>query len=176
MGSYTLMPLHNYRFKILGIAISVISIILMLLLRNFELFNLSDTMSKENQFNLFLWINCFGLFGIVYSREKHEDERIQLIRDRTFRVSFVFLISLLMSLSFTAIIANLNNTSFEIGHIVPVTMTLVFHLLLFYFRLYSNADTSEPEQTVMQNILRNKALFVVYLAVTIITLFLILFL
>ncbi len=171
MGNFTLMPVHSYRLKIYGIIISVIAIALMIVLKLNDTFSLSTAITRDAQFNYLLLINCFGLFLIAYSKERYEDERTQILRDKTFRLSFVFLLAILLSNSFTAMAFNLDPSVYNISSIVPfdVTIALSFQLIVFYIRINTNASVSGPELTVMQNILLHKALSIILIIAMIIT-------
>ena len=171
------MPVHSYRHKIFGIIISVIAIALMIVLKLNDTFSFSTAITRDVQFNYLLLINCFGLFVIAYSKERYEDERIQILRDKTFRLSFVFLLAMLLSNSFIAMAFNLDPSVYNISSIVPfdVTLALSFQLIVFYIRINTNASVSGPELTVMQNILLHKILsFILIIAMIIISIVLLL--
>lgn len=130
---------HSHRFKMIGIQITVISVIVMLLISLTDSFRISDNMTSLEQINLTILIACLGLFMIAYSEEKHETEETTRLRDRTFRVTFGFLLALLISNSFTTILFGLNSPSYSISNMVPldVAIALCFHLVIYYYGKYT---------------------------------------
>ncbi len=177
MKSYALMPLHSYQMKIVGAALSVVAIILILAVSFIDGLVLVPKFAKV-QLELLLWINAMGLNFIAFSKERNEDERISLVRDRTFRSTLGMLLAMMFAASIT-------DTLFT-SHIQPVyliqpfalilNITLIYHLLVFYIRLNTNAGVDVEEQTVLQNIRNNLKLYIIFLAINVVTLLLLLFL
>lgn len=168
MKNLALMPLHSYKMKLVGILFSVISIVLMVIISYVDNFSLISEFDKDTQFYLFLWVNGAALFTIAFSREKVEDERISMIRGRTFITTAGGMFATLLAFSFVSLIYKLQ--PIRAVEIFPflTNFFLIFHLLVFYFRIYFNVEIPLHEVTVMQNIRNNKRIYIIYVIIYIV--------
>lgn len=168
MSNYALMPFHSFKVKLVGIVFSLISIVLMVIISYVDNFSLISEFDKDTQFYLFLWVNGAAMFTIAFSKEKVEDERISLIRDRTFVSTAGGMFATLLAFSLVSVIYHLE--PMKAGEIFPflTNFFLIFHLLVFYYRIYFNVEIPLHEVTVMQNIRNNKRIYIIYVIIYIV--------
>lgn len=175
MKSYALMPLHSFQVKIVGAVISLIAIILLLLVNFIDglvLIPKPDGM----QVDILLWINAMGLFFIAFSKERYEDERVSLVRDRTYRSTLGMMLAVMFAISITDALVRPQSQAVHPIQVFPTMLiiTLIYHLIIFYFRLYSNVNMDVEEQTVVQNVKNNRLLYIIFLTINVIALLILL--
>lgn len=90
------MSMYDYRGKIWGLIISAIALLAMIgeRLKGFIIFK---KLTVAQHYGIFEWIMLAGLFCIIYSKEKHEDERAKQIRSKSFQMSFALTMSVLLA-------------------------------------------------------------------------------
>jgi Ca2+/Na+ antiporter len=101
-------PLLSYKSKFIGI----VSIVVGCILIAYSLFY-----RKINQ-DVAIWLICFGLFCIAYSREKDENSKYLLYRYHSFRISFALM----------TVIVLVTSSSFIFGN-KPVKISCLYALL-----------------------------------------------
>lgn len=95
--------LLNNKMKILGLVLSVLSMMLILISKSGHLL-LIPQLGTTREYDLLIWFLAVGLYLISFSREKIEDERIRMIRNRCLLIGLTLTLSLLLVLSFIGII------------------------------------------------------------------------
>ncbi len=176
MDNYTLMPLYGHKFKPVGLIFIIISFSLFFFTDKICQLALFHNFSKTDCITLLMCLIVIGLYFIAFSKEKYEDERTSLIRDKTFRVSFVTVVSALIAVTLTQMVFLSDFSGDKLITISKVhqlfmflaILSLLTHLIIFYYRLFTNSDTSSYDFTVMENIRNNKLLYaffaILYLA------------
>jgi hypothetical protein len=167
MNNYTLMPLYGYRLKYPGIALSVISVTALFFVNKIYALSLFDGFNKIDYYTLCLLLSGIGLFYIAFSKERNEDERIAIIRDKTFRMSFATVVACFMAITIPQmfLIGDYNSSKMiSISKVYAMFMFLLNLCLLnqvvvFYFRIYTNSDMKSYDFTVIENIKNNKTLY-----------------
>lgn len=171
MKAYSIMPLHSYEMKFVGIVISTLSIIAMIIVNQTGKLTFIEGLDAEGHFYLYFLLNSIGLYTIAFSKEKLEDERVQALRDKTFRASFGMIISTMLAMSITYLLMSIHS-EVKLREFVPFITTLVlsFHLVVFNIRLYTTNVIEENELSVFQNIKNHKAFFIGFVILNIILL------
>jgi hypothetical protein len=177
MKGFTTM--YDYRGKISGIIISAIGLALMVAER-IHPFTISGKWNPEQNYSLFLWIMMLGLFLIMYSKEKIEDERNKLIRLKAFQISFMIMVGTMLAFCLTSGTANQTDLKMEGKdlYIFPAigifTYLLVFHVGLYFDEAWDYEDKGLI--TNLKNIKRNGLGYLAYLVVCIILMILLILL
>ena len=94
--------LADHKFRILGLAISVLAIVLLSILHilNFEY----EAGWYDRIFIINHFIIVFGLYMLMYSKEIHDDERVQRIRYTLIKMSYALtVIGILVYMSITTL-------------------------------------------------------------------------
>lgn len=161
MKDFTLVPLNNYHFKKIGIGITGVSLLLLLLSPGLELFKVVSTWTLEQNENLLKVLLGFGLYTIVFSQEKEEDERVAHIRGRALRFGFMILTAVSLSLGIVGITFDATS-SFSPIHLAELTaMVLLVYLVYFYYSLYFDPKGNYTENTPSENYSKNKRMVVI---------------
>jgi len=168
MKNLTLFPMQSYKGKTVGVAISVLSMILMILASKLDNFILIKSFDNSQHFQLFFGLTVLGLYLIAYSKEKIDDERVQKIRSKSLQISFGILISILLVINFVGIIS----PSFSINagtHLFLIAaIGLLIYLFFFYVALYFDPTWTYNDDTVLANVKKNKLFFLLYTLVIIV--------
>lgn len=171
MKAYSLMPLQSHKMKLVGIIISTLAITAMVIENLTGKLLLIDGFDVNRHFYFLFLLNSIGLYTIAFSKEKIEDERVQVLRDKTFRASFGLTMSTMLALSITYLFMSVQS-EVKLWEIFPfmATLMLSFHLIIFNIRLYTNNIIEEGEVSLFQNIKNHKAFFIVFVVLNIILL------
>ena len=123
--------LADHKFRILGLAISVLAVILLIILYllNFEY----EAGWYDRIFIINHFIIVFGLYMIMYSKEIYDDERVQRIRYTLVKMSYALtVIGILVYMSITT----LDRVELSIYFILYIIeAVLIFYQLLFRYCL-----------------------------------------
>jgi|WetSurMetagenome_2_1015567.scaffolds.fasta_scaffold00040_7 hypothetical protein len=116
-------PLMSYRYKVVGLIFLIITLIFLILCL---IYNPGYT-------RFVYWLICFSLFCITYSKEKNENESVDLyekLRYHSFRISIALttIIALISSFSFI-----IENKRIEINCLHTVIFLLFTQLVVYYF-------------------------------------------
>lgn len=170
MDNYSLMPLYGFRLKYVGIAISILSLTLLFITEKLSHIPTFQGYSEKEFGIILLCLNGIALYFIAFSKEKHEDERISLIRDKTFRVSFGSVMAALIALTVSQMffMKDVDNermitlsTAF-LMFMFLMNLGLITQIVVFYYRIFTNSDTASYDFTVTENIRNNKVLYLVF--------------
>ncbi|MBS1776753.1 MAG: hypothetical protein JSS64_10790 [Bacteroidetes bacterium] len=130
--------MYNYRVKYWGIVVSAFFLVLLVVLRisSFSLLGLSP----ESFLALSKFIFLAGLIIIAYSKEKHEDIRIEMYRRESLQFSFYLTQSLLLG---GALTAELNQKNMiESGLLTLIaTISISSYLATFNFFLLTGKQS-----------------------------------
>lgn len=91
--------LMSYTSKLIGIGMTLVGVGLSIAeyATSFVVFK---KFSPAIHLNFFLWFMLFGLFMIAFSKEKHEDERVKLIRSKAMMQAFLISSAAMMGFGF----------------------------------------------------------------------------
>ncbi len=121
------MNLLNSKFKLVGLSIIILTILIIIIPKLFSF----DVKEKfQNGKSIVQVLIIFGMFLIIISKNKIEDERIVLLRLRAFFYSFIF-----------AIITALLNLIFKL-EIYNSEFSLIFKMCIIYLSYFYFPDTS----------------------------------
>lgn len=128
--------MNNHKWKIGGMVISTVGVLAMVF-EKFSAFIVFKNLNITQHYLIFEWIMLLGLMIVIYSKEKHDDERVKMIRLKSFQISFLIIVGLMMNLGGISIVS-----SRGLGSINPETLLLIssmgiiLYLLTFHIGLY----------------------------------------
>ncbi len=135
--------MDDQKFRILGLAISVIAITLLSIL------HILDYEYEEGWQNRIFIINhfiiVFGLYMIMYSKEAHDDERVQKIRYSLIKFNYAITISAIMAYIAITSLDRVELSVFIIFYIIEAG--LILFQLLFRYSLATNPSWIFKEKT-----------------------------
>jgi uncharacterized membrane protein len=164
MIDLNLAPLNNYTFKIFGIGVTVLTLVVAI---PFTIFGIESI--PTNVFMIFL---TMGLVIISTSKEKIEDERIQKIRGHASRVSFTYVISLLVALGITQ---QFSSKDIVNNPLLIAAFGLCLYIFLFHFSLRKDFFLIDKDETIAESVKRNKGFYMIYMIMSIAIMLLMLF-
>lgn len=121
--------MYSYKGKIAGFIIAGIGLVAMLI-QKFTHFTFIKKLNSEQHFSLLLWLTLFGLFMAALSKEKHEDERVEQVRGKSFMHVFAFMFGVTLAFALTMSITPA--TDAEASTIVPGDVVMLGRMLMFY--------------------------------------------
>lgn len=126
--------LANHRFKLLGLILSGLGLILFIILK---ILNYSYEEGWEDRiFTINHFVIVFGMVMIMYSSESNDDERVKLIRHSLLRFFFALLVcGIMLYITFTSL-DRFKGSFYEILYIIEGV--LVAYLLAFRYSLWKN--------------------------------------
>ena len=135
--------LADHKFRIFGLFISIVAIILLVTLHM-----LNYQYEEEWHDRIFIinhFIIVFGLYMIMFSKEIHDDERVQRIRYNLLKVNYTLTIcGILGYISVTT----LDRVEFSIYYVFYIIETvLIIYQLLFRYCLATNPGWIFKETT-----------------------------
>jgi hypothetical protein len=152
--SFTAYPLQGYWGKILGIFLSILFLILFLILFNYEIVLLSKY-SNQLHYEFCYLMFMFGLFMIAFSKEKIEDERIKLIRGKSYQVGFMLLISASLANTFVEVYSIDDTKSLDfvsrLTNYINVTLALLISIGYFYYSKWRDSDSTYSDGGPIDN-------------------------
>ena len=99
----------------------------------------------DQQIKLGLWIIAFGLFGMAFSKERIDDERVQEVRNVIMRNCFRFLLVILMLISLRIV----TQPEFEFKYTLELTiLCLIGYHIFFNAALYFNPSWITTEYRI----------------------------
>jgi hypothetical protein len=135
--------LADHKFKILGLIISVIAVVLLVIL------HLLDFEYEEGWNDRIFIINhfiiVFGLYIIMYSKEFYDDERVQRIRYNLLKLSYALTISGILAYLGISTLDRVDLSIYIILYIIEAV--LILYQLLFRYCLAMNPSWIFKEST-----------------------------
>ncbi|MDC1068571.1 hypothetical protein OAQ99_05360 [Candidatus Kapabacteria bacterium] len=127
---FTPYPMQGYWGKKFGFVIAMISTIYIIAFGFFDLTIFKSSNSQDHAVGT-LWLLCFGLFSMMMSKEKVEDERVMLIRAKTMQMFISFLFVPIITIGFfSSFIEGFSHSDFT-------TLTLILTAFILY-NIYFN--------------------------------------
>lgn len=162
MNQFTLFPLNSYKAKIVGIILSIFSVILMVL-EKINQFIVLKNLDPSQHLQLLFLLLLAGLFIIAFSKEKIDDDRINLIRGKAFQIGFGMILAI--SISFSVVCVLSPTMAFNTAHALPliILISLSIYLIVFNVGIYLDLQSMYNNGSALLNIKKNKAFFLVYL-------------
>lgn len=135
--------LANQKFKVLGLVISVIAIVLLTIL------HLLDYEYEDGWYDRIFIINhfiiVFGLYIIMYSKETYDDERVQKIRYSLLKLSYALTVCGILAYMGITTLDRFEFSIYIILYIIEAV--LIFYQLLFRYCLAVNPSWIFKETT-----------------------------
>jgi hypothetical protein len=154
MKDINLAPLYQYKFKYIGLVITVTSFLFFVLL-DIDFFKTKNSFIYSDI--LFIVATC-GLLLMANSREREEDERVSTIRAFSMRSGFLLITAILIALQ----IVRLKSPSLCYETITIAFLGLFIYNLLFNFCLTNNLFLAYKNESLSQSINGNKVFYVIY--------------
>jgi hypothetical protein len=126
--------LANHRFKVLGLILSVLGILLFIILKMLDYTYEEGWEDRIFMINHFVIV--FGMVMIMYSRESNDDERVKLIRHSLLRFFFALLVCGIMLYVIFTSLESLEGSFYFILYIMEAV--LAAYLLVFRISLRTN--------------------------------------
>jgi branched-subunit amino acid transport protein AzlD len=166
--------MYDHKWKVWGVIISAIGLIAMVTERLMP-FVIFKKFTAAQHYSIFEWIMLLGLIGIMYCKEKYDDERARAIRLRAFQISFAMMQAVLLGMALTGSISLKAGEEFEPSILfVFSAMGIILYLLVFYVGLYFDFlweyEDKEAGWENIKNMGKNKWGILAYLAITIVLL------
>ncbi len=141
MNKFT--SLADQKFRVLGLAITIISIVLHIILQLFDYEYEVGWYDRIFIINHFIIV--FGLFIIMYSKETLDDERVQRIRYILLRMNYALTV---IGIMVYMIITSLDRVEFSIYVILYIIeVVLIFYQILFRYCLARDPGWIFKERT-----------------------------
>jgi hypothetical protein len=139
----------GYKGKIGGIVLAGIGL-LSLIVQKLTHFTIIEKWNSAQHFNLLLWVTLLGLYTIIFSKEKIEDERVQHIRVKSLMYAFTLTIGLTLVFAFNVTLmptqdpGMVNGTALTADDIIEIGRMMMFlpavamaiYLVMFHVGLY----------------------------------------
>jgi hypothetical protein len=141
MGRF--ISLSDHKFRIFGLIIFIVATILLVTLHilNFQY--------EEGWYDRIFIINhfilVFGLYMIMFSKEVHDDERVQRIRYGLLKVAYTLTLSGILCYMSLTILDNVEFSIYVVFYIIEGV--LIIYQLLFRYCLAGNPDWIFKETT-----------------------------
>ena len=126
--------LANHRFKLLGLALATLGIILLAILRILDYSYAEGWEDRIFMINHFVIV--FGMVMIMYSSESNDDERVKLIRDSLLKFFFALLVCAIMLYVIMTSLESLKGSFYGILYIIEIV--LAGYLITFRISLRTN--------------------------------------
>jgi hypothetical protein len=124
--------MYDYRGKIAGMIIAAVGIIL-LIVQKITGFTVLEKFNADQHFNMILWFTLLGLFTMMFSKEKMEDERVQFIRMKSLLYAFVLMIAATLAFGLTVSIMPFEDMDLKDGTtLTPDDIIMGGRMLMFY--------------------------------------------
>lgn len=166
MRGYKVM--YDYRGKVSGMVIAALGTIA-LLIQKYTHFTVLAGLNSDQHFNVLLWVTLFGLFLMMFSYEKHEDERVKQIRAKAVMIVFGIMTGAILAFALTiSIIPFIDPGDLQpaaadegvwLGRLLMfypavgiVLYLLIFHVGIYYDKVWDYSDNI----SVLENIRKNK--------------------
>jgi hypothetical protein len=143
--------MYDYRGKVAGMIISALSIIAMVA-EHMHPFLLNQRWNEQQQHGIFVWLTLFGLFLMMYSKERVDDERTKQIRLKSIQVAFMLMVSTMSAFGLTMNLAG-EQVDAQLLYFFPA-MGVVLYLLMFHVGLYFDQVWEYEDKGLISN-LRN---------------------
>jgi small-conductance mechanosensitive channel len=131
-----LFPLNPYKNQKYYLGMLGLGFILLALHIIGNQLSLIVTLTHQQSSTLYSLLICLSLYGITFSKEKIEDERVQTIRSRSISLSFSALVSLMLAALIPFTFFDTVNLSLPSGIIILLMISLSIYQLHFRISLY----------------------------------------
>ena len=161
------VTMYSYKGKVAGMIVAAIGIIA-LLVQKFTRFTVVSQWNSDQHYVVLLWITFGGLFTMMFSHEKVEDERVKQVRAKALAIAFMTETAALMAFGLTmAISAQKAGADKEVMDAAALiewgklllffpAVAIVMHLIIFHIGLYYDKVWNYSEETsVIQNLKKN---------------------
>lgn len=165
MKGMTIM--YEHRAKKWGVAISLVGLLL-LVAEKVHPFSLMQKYTPVQHTAAFQWFMLLGLFCVIYSKEKYDDDRAKAIRLKAMQIAFMMQTGVTLS---TALVGYFIKDAAAIppGLLFLIAALGAFtYLLVFHFGLYFDEHWDYEDRSLwnnLRNIGRNKWGMLLYLAI-----------
>ncbi|KAA9325019.1 hypothetical protein [Adhaeribacter soli] len=168
MNYFTLFPLQGYWGKFVGLAISIVSLLLLLIYTLAGPTFLLKVFSPEKQLVSLLWLFSIGLFMLSFSKEKIDDERVQLVRYTALRgmvlMCFIGLFSSFSPLMIDDLGMSLMAKGSTLALVLMVIVApLLTYQVIFNIGLHLNTDWVYNDLSAEDNLKKNPKFFLFYI-------------
>lgn len=126
--------LANHRFKLLGLVLSIMGLILFITLKILD-FTYEEGW-EDRIFTINHFVIVFGMIMIMYSSESNDDERVKLIRHSLLRFFFALLVCGIMLYATMTSLDRFEGSCFDILYIIEAV--LLSFILAFRYSLRTN--------------------------------------
>lgn len=123
-------PLISYKFKWVGFLIAIIAVAVLLSIKIF------DVLPADFYKQLFMHILLIGLFIVVISKDKNEDERIDKLRYRAFAFAFVLGVAMILLMPLAALFLDTLTSRLPLEWEQDQSIFFVMSSFLFYYLMY----------------------------------------
>lgn len=130
----TSTSLANHRFKLLGLILSSLGLLLFVTLKILDFSYEAGWENRIFMFNHFIIV--FGMVMIMYSSESNDDERVKLIRHSLLRFFFAFLVCGIMLYIILTSLDRFEGSFYAILYIIEAV--LAGYLISFRISLLTN--------------------------------------
>lgn len=135
MRGFTPYPLQGYWGKKFGLFVFLVFLIPYICFHISDEITLFQTLNNEQHIQLFYWVCLFGLFMMMNSKEKVEDERVKIIRAKSIHIAYM--ITLVPSFGIALISTVFEQDYSLLGQAAEmyITMGLIVYQLYFHYSL-----------------------------------------
>lgn len=160
MSQFTFFPMQGYWGKVFGVISSMLLMFLLLITSYFEIQFLKDV-DLERQSNIIFWLIIFGLYMIVMSKEKIEDDRVKAIRYKSLQFGYGMLLAPSLAINLGGFLMGTSSiTTQSMSFYIPIS--LVLYLVHFHYGLYFDPSSNYNDNGPLDNVVKNKKFFLIY--------------
>lgn len=147
-----LTVMYDHRGKTLGLIGAGIGLAAMVAER-LTPFILLQKLNAHQHYALFLWLTLVALATVAYSKEKYDDERAKLIRLKAFQISFLIMVSTILSVALTMEVGAGGKEPID-GMLLFVfaALGILGYLFTFHLGLYFDIFWDYEDRSLWQNL------------------------
>ena len=162
MKNFTLYPMSSHQTKIGGLIFTPVALVLLLIVKLHGPFMSLSKPDPDQQLNVLFAAVVLGMYMIAFSKEKHDDERVHVIRAKALQGAFMVSMGSLIAMALTSAM-NKEATGVDSAAMCAfAAFALGLYLVIFHFGLYFDPAWAYNDDTVIPNISKNKKFFIIY--------------
>lgn len=165
MKDLTLFPLINAKYKLLGLALAFISLSLLITEKITEI-KFVNSLSLQQHMQFIFLVMIISLFLVAFTKEKLDDDRVKIVRNKSFQLAFGFILSIIIAFSLVSTIHPELSTSGQNDLNLIALIGLIFYLIAFNIGLYSDPNWIYNTGTLIENVEKHKIIFIIYVLLT----------
>jgi len=162
MNNFTPFPLASYWSKKAGAILVLIALLFLLLVTLFKGMQTLIPLDQRHLLEIGGWALAFGLVGIVTSKERIDDERVQKIRASAYRMSFTLIFIVLATFGGSNMV---EPGKISIDPLAAILFIALTYDIIFYIGLYSGSGLYYADDDALENFRKNRRFVTIYVLI-----------